>query len=232
VLLYDLAGADDRLRFSPYCWRVRLALAHKGLPVETRPWRLTDQEAIAFSGQGLVPVLVDGQRTVHDSWQIACHLEDTHPDRPSLFGGAAGRAYAQFLDRWYEHTLRPVLPRLVLLQAHAAVHERDRGYFRSSREARFGNRPLEEAAYTTAQGQALMAQALTPVREVLARSPYLGGSDLGYADYIVFSGFQQARVLGVAALADSDPMQAWLQRMLNAHDGLARQAWVLPAAAA
>jgi hypothetical protein len=33
--LYDLAGADPDLRFSPYCWRTRLALAHKGLEVET-----------------------------------------------------------------------------------------------------------------------------------------------------------------------------------------------------
>ncbi|MDE1903950.1 MAG: glutathione S-transferase N-terminal domain-containing protein, partial [Alphaproteobacteria bacterium] len=37
--LFDLAGADDDRRFSPYCWRVKLALAHKGLPVETVPWR-------------------------------------------------------------------------------------------------------------------------------------------------------------------------------------------------
>jgi glutathione S-transferase-like protein len=35
--LYDLAGADPNRRFSPYCWRIRLALAHKRLPVETIP---------------------------------------------------------------------------------------------------------------------------------------------------------------------------------------------------
>jgi Glutathione S-transferase, N-terminal domain len=33
--LYDLAGAQPERRFSPYCWRIRLALAHKSLPVET-----------------------------------------------------------------------------------------------------------------------------------------------------------------------------------------------------
>ena len=58
--LYDLAGAQPERRFSPYCWRIRLALAHKNLPVETIPWRFTEKAEIAASGQTLVPVLVDG----------------------------------------------------------------------------------------------------------------------------------------------------------------------------
>ncbi|WP_375505338.1 glutathione S-transferase N-terminal domain-containing protein [uncultured Nostoc sp.] len=58
IRLYDLAGAEDDRRFSPNCWRVRLALLHKGLPFETVPWRFTEKETIAFSGQGKVPVIV------------------------------------------------------------------------------------------------------------------------------------------------------------------------------
>ena len=79
IVLYDLAGADPNLRFSPYCWRTRFALAHKGLPVETIPWRFTEREAIAFSGQARVPVLRDNERVVHDSWSIAEYLEETSP---------------------------------------------------------------------------------------------------------------------------------------------------------
>jgi hypothetical protein len=30
IKLYDLAGAELDQRFSPYCWRTRMALAHKG----------------------------------------------------------------------------------------------------------------------------------------------------------------------------------------------------------
>jgi glutathione S-transferase len=58
--MWDLAGADPAVRFSPYCWRVRMALAHKGLSAETIPWRFTEKNLIAFSGQGLVPVIRDG----------------------------------------------------------------------------------------------------------------------------------------------------------------------------
>ena len=54
IKLYDLAGAETDRRFSPYCWRARMALAHKGLEVETIPWRFTEKDAIAFSGQGRV----------------------------------------------------------------------------------------------------------------------------------------------------------------------------------
>ena len=90
--LYDLAGTDPKLRFSPYCWRAKFALAHKGLPVETIPWRFSEKNIIAFSGSERVPVLLDGDKTIPDSWAIACYLENAYPDRPSLFGGAAGRA--------------------------------------------------------------------------------------------------------------------------------------------
>ena len=60
IRMYDLAAADPAVRFSPYCWRIRMALAHKGLDVETIAWRFTDKSAISFSGQGSVPVIRDG----------------------------------------------------------------------------------------------------------------------------------------------------------------------------
>ena len=44
ITLYDLCGADPARRFSPYCWRTRLALAQKGLATETIPWRFTDRD--------------------------------------------------------------------------------------------------------------------------------------------------------------------------------------------
>ena len=45
IRMYDLAGADPARRFSPYCWRIRMALAHKNLSVETIPWRYCDKPA-------------------------------------------------------------------------------------------------------------------------------------------------------------------------------------------
>ena len=47
--------------FSPYYWRVSMALAHKGLEVESIPWHFSEKEAISFSGQVRVSALVDGK---------------------------------------------------------------------------------------------------------------------------------------------------------------------------
>jgi hypothetical protein len=41
-------GEDTARRFSPFCWRIRVALAHKGLTVETIPWRFTEKAAIVI----------------------------------------------------------------------------------------------------------------------------------------------------------------------------------------
>ena len=70
IVMYDLVGAEDR-RFSPYCWRVQMALAHMGLEFETRPTRFTEIAQIADGRQARVPVIEDGARIVADSWDIA-----------------------------------------------------------------------------------------------------------------------------------------------------------------
>src|SRR5580700_11834048 len=90
--LFELVGTDNALPFSPFCWRTRMALAHKGLSAESIPWCFTEKGAIAPHNSEKVPVLLDGETSVADSWAIANHLEDAYPARPSLFGGDGGRA--------------------------------------------------------------------------------------------------------------------------------------------
>ena len=114
ITLYELAGGNPDIRFSPYCWRTRFALAHKELEVEGVPWYFTQPERLAFSGQGKVPVLVDGPTVVHDSWAIAVYLDQAYPDRPSLFGGPAGQAHAAFINSWADSVLNPGISRLIV----------------------------------------------------------------------------------------------------------------------
>src|SRR6516162_2387119 len=114
ITIYDLAGAEADRRFSPFCWRSRMALAHKGLAVETVPWRFTEKDRLPQPNAGRVPVIVDGARVVHDSTAIADYLEERYPDRPSLFGGASGRALTRFVQNWTETVLQTGLIRLVV----------------------------------------------------------------------------------------------------------------------
>ena len=90
--LFELVGADSNRPFSPYCWRIRMALAHKGLEAELVPWLFLDKAAIEPSGQGKVPVLVHDGKWIYESWEIAKYLEAQFPDQPSLFGGPQGQA--------------------------------------------------------------------------------------------------------------------------------------------
>ena len=98
--LYELVGTDETRPFSPYCWRTRMALAHKGLGAESIPWCFTEKDAIAPHQSEKVPVLIDGEASVADSWAIANYLEDTYPERPSLFGGEGGRAVGRMMNWW------------------------------------------------------------------------------------------------------------------------------------
>lgn len=222
--LFDLAGADPQRRFSPFCWRIRMALAHKGLDVETIPWRFTDKDVIAFTNQGFVPVLVDGERTIVDSWAIANYLEDTYPDAPSLFGGEGGRAASLLINSWGSAVLLGAVARTVLLDIYEHLHEKDREYFRQTREKRF-DKTLEQVSADQAGNVAALRAALEPVRMTLRAQPYLGGDSPLYPDYIVFSFLQWARCISpIRLLADDDPVAAWRDRLLDAHDGLGRQA--------
>jgi glutathione S-transferase len=228
-VLYDLAGADPQLRFSPYCWRAKLALAHKGLDVETVPWRFTDKDAIAFSGQGRVPVLVDGERTISDSWAIALYLEETYPERPSLFGAAAAISATRFINAWADTVLQGGMIRLVVSDIAGIVHEKDRAYFRDSREGRFGM-PLEQVTAGREDRLKAFRDTLAPLRHTLSAQPFLAGDAPAYADYIVFGSFQWARCVSpFELLAADDAVHAWRERMLALFDGLARRA---PCAAA
>jgi glutathione S-transferase len=222
--LYDLAGAEDDLRFSPNCWRIKMALEHKGLAAETVPWRFVEKDAIAFSGQKLVPVLVDGSKTVSDSWEIARYLESAYSDRPSLFGGPAGEGLALFVKLWCEQTLNRIVLRIILPDLFACLHDKDKAYFRESREARFGT-TLEEYALPPEEGVSLLRDALSPMRSSLQRQPYLAGAQPTFADYIVFGTFQWARsVSGVALVETGDSVFEWRERLLDAFGGFARTA--------
>jgi glutathione S-transferase len=220
--LYDLAGAQAERRFSPYCWRAKLALAHKGLPCESIPWRFTDKDMIDFSGQGRVPVLVDGDRVVFDSWTIATYLEDAFPNRPSLFCGDGGRTAARFINAWTDTIVNGAIAPLIVTDIFAIIHEKDRAYFRETRERRFGA-ALEAVTADRDTRVKAFRQSLEPLRAVLDTQPYLGGYAPLYADYIVFSSFQWARCASpFQLLLRDDPLWSWHDRLQEALGGLAQ----------
>src|SRR5215470_12212906 len=117
--LYELVGTDQTRPFSPYCWRTRMALAHKGLSAESIPWCFTEKSAIAPHGSEKVPVLL---------------------------GGEGGRAMARMLNWWGDGVIAGMFP-LIVADVPLNLKAEDAAYFRKTREARFG-KPLEEVMAT------------------------------------------------------------------------------------
>jgi len=224
ITLYDLAGAEAERRFSPFCWRSRMALAHKGLAVETVPWRFIEKDKLPSPNQGRVPVIRDGGRVVHDSTAIADYLEEHYPDRPSLFGGEVGRGLTRFVQNWTETVLHIGLIRLVLLDIHRHLDPENQAYFRQDREKRFGTTLEDFVGDREARVPAFRA-SLDPLRRTVERQDFVSGKVPAYADYIVFGAFQWARAVSdFEVLAADDPITAWRGRILDLFDGLARRA--------
>jgi glutathione S-transferase len=223
IVLYDLAGAEADLRFSPYCWRTRFALAHKALPVETVPWRFTDRDEIAFSGQGKVPVIQDEGNVVSDSWAIAEYLEERYPS-PTLFGGAVGRAHALFLNGWADSAMVGGIVRFIVRDLLDIIDPKDYDYFRSSREARFG-KSLEAVQDGREDRLGAFRETLLPIRLVLKRQAWLGGAAPSYADHIVAGTLMWPRCASRFGLLEAnDPVAQWHGRVLDLYGGLGRSA--------
>ena len=178
IQLYDLAGAEDERRFSPYCWRIKMALKHKGLDFETVAWRYTEKDVIAAHGAKTVPVLVDGGRAVSESWDIAVYLEEAYPSRPALFEGEASKVLSFFFNQWTVKALHPVLMRVIITDLFGKVAEKDRAYFRESREKRYGM-TLEQVGADPKGALAAFRGALDPVRPVLVQNAFLSGNGPG-----------------------------------------------------
>jgi len=218
--MYERVGHEGR-RPSPFSWRIRYALAHKGVPVEFHLVRFADVETIrALSGQHMVPILRDGDRVIHDSWNIACYLEDRFPDRPSLFGGEAGRGLARLVNNWAAEALGPAIRRLISADFILCLAPEDRDYFRRSREAAFG-RTLEEHCADRPRWLGEFAEVTAPLEATLKEQPYFGGATATYADYLLFSVFQYARLGSPDEfLAQGSALRRWRDCLALVFDGL------------
>jgi maleylacetoacetate isomerase/maleylpyruvate isomerase len=84
-------------------YRVRIALALKGLDYTYRPVHLTKNEQFAesyaaVSASRLVPLLKDGDALITQSIAICEYLEETHPEPPLLPREPLGRARVRALS--------------------------------------------------------------------------------------------------------------------------------------
>jgi glutathione S-transferase len=114
-----------------------------------------------------------------------------------------------------------MLPAIVA-DIHQRVDPADERYFRDSMEKILGS-TLEQARERREDASRRLNRTVEPMQAVLKRQRWISGAGAAYADYIVFSVFQWARVMSPHEVLDEGPLREWRERMLDLHDGLARK---------
>ena len=213
ITVYDLCGADESLRFSPTCWRTKLALAHKKLAFDAVATPFTKIKEVVKGDAKTVPTIVDGGEEVNDSFKIAVYLDEKYPDAPTLFGSAEAIATAQFVQNWANTQLAPVIASMIIKDISDILAEPDQKYFRETREKMFG-KSLEEVQAGRDDRLENFRAALTPLRATLGGQAFIGGESPIYADYIVFGTLKWFNEIAeFEVFASDDPVKAWFERI-------------------
>ncbi|MEA2219323.1 MAG: hypothetical protein QOJ35_1949 [Solirubrobacteraceae bacterium] len=153
-----------RANFSTNAERVALALAHKGIEVDSRYVSYEDRgEVQEVSGQPLVPVLVDGDTVVFDSMEIVGYLEQLVPSAPLYPREEARFAEMLIFIDWFNRVWKLAPNRIT---AELAAAEPDRMLI-----TRLGRE---------------MAAALDGFESLLSGRRHLMGSELSAADICAF----------------------------------------------
>ncbi len=219
IQFYDLVGDDANMPFSPFCWRIRMSLLHKGLTFTAVPWRFSDKSATAASGHSRVPVIKDGDQWVGDSWEIAKYLDAQYPDRPTLINGVEGQAYAQLVQALCQSLVFPAALPVALYQVYGILDEASQDYFRKSREAWLGKK-LEDINAEPETGKANLAQALVPFNTMLDAHDFMGGDQPTYADYALFGVLKWGDVVSpYRPIDDASAVGQWFVRLENLYGG-------------
>jgi glutathione S-transferase len=224
ITLYDLVFQEDR-RPSPFCWRAKFALKHKGLDWRDEPTGFTEKHKIAFAQSQTVPVIHDGTKVVKDSWAIVTYLDQAYADKP-LFKSEMAVSYARFVAGWVDTAVHVALFPIIVGDLYDRVRPVDQTYFRESRGKRLGTTDFAGfQAKARDKGVASFRSALEPARRVVREQKFLAGEHPAYPDYALAGAFLWARIASPLELLEpDDPVHAWRERMLDLFDDMGRKA--------
>ena len=223
ITLYDLQ-LESGCTISPFVWRTKYALKHKGFDIDIVPNGFTGIKELTNGFSDRLPVIVDDGHWVKDSWEIAEYLDATYPDRPMLFMGESHKILTKFIDQWAWATAIHPWFSCYILDYHDLSHERDRAYVRESREQLFlQGRKLEDVQAGREERLPTIPPLLEPLRVLLKDTPWLGGESPNYTDYCILAVFLwTASVAKIPPLHDDDPLKDYIDRGFDLYGGLGR----------
>jgi glutathione S-transferase len=180
---------------SPYGQKVKIALAEKGIPFETRlPAAIgsgaTSGEFQSASPRGEVPALVDGEVHIFDSTIILEYVEDRWPEPALLPGDPLERARVRMLEDVMDTHFEAITWGLSEL----------RNFGR-------GEGPLADVMFERGLGQ--LARWLDWLGGELGNREWFNGAQFGWADLCVVPFVNGAVGFGATP---TGALAAWLQR--------------------
>ena len=225
--LYELALNDGRSA-SPFVWRIRYALAHKGIPFESVYVGFTEIPTVFGGRFKTVPILEHKDTALSESWDIAEYLDRAFPGAP-LFASPAELALVRLTDAWFMPEVMRKMFRVYIKDIHDAARPQDQAYFRESREKHLKGQTLESFTHDRASHLPAIRSALAPLRTHLEKFPFLGGSTPNFADYIALGAFLWvASASTLPLLASDDTLRGWLDRGFDLYGGIARRSRLHP----
>jgi len=212
LYLYDMSNSAG-VSASPYGYRIHAALHLLSLPYGTELLSFSQIDEMFSRTHKTVPVLVDGDLEIGDSWAIANHLAENHDPGNLLFGGVGGYPLACFITRWVDVTIMGAVNRIIVKDVHDSIHQADQAGYRNKQETRYGQ-TLEALHLTGGTGLIDFQVSLYPARQSIKDSPYLGGDSPTYADFALHSVFRWSRLISeIELLRGDDRLRGWIRRM-------------------
>jgi len=180
---------------SPYAQKVKMALYEKGLEFELAQPNLFGEPEGDFARASqlrLVPALVDGDFTLHDSTIILEYLEERFPEPALLPKGPRERAAARMIEDLCDTYFEAITWAL----AEIRFFGRARGELADRLSAEAGKQITGVHAYLERQ---------------LGDAPFFGGEAFGWADLSVIPNFASALGSGFGP-APGSKLSAWFSR--------------------
>lgn len=213
LLLYEHVAENGQI-IDPYSWRIRLALAHMNIEVKTIPISLFKfREFFIKENLTKLPMVVDGDRKIATSWEVANYLERNFPEAPTLFGGEVGAHLAKFVHSWVEKNLLKHLYALIGDRIYELLAINDRPLFEAFLRNEFNLRQ-DLLGYQKEEKLLKFRKSLDPFRLVMLDHPFLSGELPAYGDFIFYGPLKWAEEIYQGPLIESDDLvYLWKSRM-------------------
>ncbi len=221
IQFYELAGENTDIKFSPFVWRTRMALLHKGLDFESHAWQFKDRTSTEHK---TVPAIYDNGKMISDSFEIAKYLDAQYPDKPTLMNGAEGEAHAQLVSAICNNLIFFTAVTMAIYPVSQILDNESAPYFLETREGKFGKKLSEINADDRDAAKENLKKGLAAFEDTLGISDYLGGEKPTYADYTLFGVLKWIDVVAYRPVDDSSNVGKWFDRISNLYNGNAANA--------